>query len=225
MHSLKSRRRKEGPCQAPVPPSRIFQAPAPLSSSSQRSQLYDHPRLRNNPNQRLRHLLLGRWGHDVHLSREVGHPHARRKSQCEISSLSASCNLIGLDVRWALQTTLFITLVNSRALGTTSENDTHLPTRRWRLLTETVEDAWVCWIKSRNFSFFSGIRWNTSREESHSRKYVYVSRLPGAKLGDEFSLGYSPWIWWERPWTSLIPHTWAATPEESKPRQNLYRIH
>ena len=60
MHFLSSRRRKEGSCGAPVPPSRIYQAPAPPSSSSQRSQLYDHLRTRNHLNPRLKHLLLRR---------------------------------------------------------------------------------------------------------------------------------------------------------------------
>ena len=105
----------------------------------------------------------------------------RRKSQCEISYLSASCNLIGLDVRRALEIALFISLVNRSAPGTTSENDTHLPTRCWRLLTETVEHARVCSIRSRNFSFFSGIRWNTSREES-DRKPKYGTILRGITM-------------------------------------------
>ena len=89
-----------------------------------------------------------------------------QKSHCEISSLSASCNLIDLDVRRALEIALFIFLVNRSAPGTTSENDTHLPTKRWRLLTEAIEHARVCSIRSRNFSFFSGIRWNTCTEAS-----------------------------------------------------------
>ena len=143
MHSLKSRRRKEGPCQAPVPPLRRYQAPALPSSSTQRPQPCDHSKLLNHPNPRLRHLLLRIRGYDVHLQGS-GSSHVRRKSQYEISSLSASCNVIGLDVRRSLEIALFISLVNSSAPGTTSENDTHLPTKRWMLLTETLEHARVC---------------------------------------------------------------------------------
>ena len=120
MHSLKSRRRKEGPCQAPVPPLRRYQAPAPPSSSSQRPQPYDHPRLLNHPSPRLRHLLLRICGYDVHLSREVGHPTCAEKAHVRFSSLSASCNLIGLDVRIALDIALFISLVNRSAPGSTT---------------------------------------------------------------------------------------------------------
>ena len=135
MHSSKSRRRKEGPCQAPVPPLRIYQVPALPSSSSQRPQLYDHSKLLNHPNQRLRHQLLRICGYDVHLFRGVIHPACAEKNQCEISSLSASCNLIGLDVPRALEIALFISLlVNRSSPGTTGENDTHLPTKHWRLL-------------------------------------------------------------------------------------------
>ena len=105
----------------------------------------------------------------------------RRESQCEISSLSGSCNLIGLDVRRALEIALFISPVNRSAPVTTSENDTHWPTKRWRLLTETIEHARVCSIRSRNFSFFSGIRWNTSREES-DRKPKYGTILRGIRI-------------------------------------------
>ena len=142
MHSSKSRRRKEGPCQASVSPLRIY-----------------HSKLLNDPNQRLRHQLLRICGYDVHLFREMVHPAFAEKKHCEISSLSTSCNLIGLDVPRALKIALFISLlVNRSAPGTTSENDTHLPTKHWRLLTETVEHARDCSIRSRNFSFFSGIR-------------------------------------------------------------------
>ena len=69
-----------------------------------------------------------------------------QKSQCEISSLSASCNLIRLDVLRAFEIALFISLVSRSAPRTTSENDTHLPTKCWRLLVETVEHG-VCSIR------------------------------------------------------------------------------
>ena len=84
-------------------------------------------------------------------------------------------------MRRALEIALFISLVNRSAPVTTSENDTHLPTKRWRLLTETIEHARVCSIRSRNFSFFSGIRWNTSREES-DRKPKYGTILRGIRM-------------------------------------------
>jgi len=67
-----------------------------------------------------------------------------RKSQCEISSLNAFCTLIGLDVRRALEMALLISLVNGSAPGTARENDTHLPTKRWRLFTEITEHSSVC---------------------------------------------------------------------------------
>ena len=81
MNCLKSRRRKEGPCQAPVPPWRRYQVPAFPSSSSQRPQPYDHSKLLNHPNPRLRHLLLRICGYDVHLSRGVGHPTYAEKAK------------------------------------------------------------------------------------------------------------------------------------------------
>ena len=65
----------------------------------------------------------------------------RRKKHCEISSLSAFCTLIGLDVRRALEMALLISLVNGSAPGTAKENDKHLLAKRWRLFTEITEHS------------------------------------------------------------------------------------
>ena len=119
MHSLKSRRRKEGPCQAPVPPLRRYQAPALPLSSSQRPQPYDHSKSLIPPQPEAEASVtkdMRIWRSSLQGS---GSSHVRRKSQCEISSLSASCNLIGLDVRRALEIALFISLVNRSALYAT----------------------------------------------------------------------------------------------------------
>ena len=179
MHSFKSRRRKEGPCQAPVPPLWGYQAPALPSSISQRPQPYHHSKLLNHPNPRLRHLLLRICGYDVHPCREAGRPTYAEKANVRFPP--SVPHVTWYDVRRALEIALFISPVNRSAPVTTSENDTHLPTKRWRLLTETIEHARVCSIRSRNFSFFSGIRWNTSREES-DRKPKYGTILRGIRI-------------------------------------------
>ena len=77
-------------------------------------------------------------------SKEVDHSMCAEKKQCGISSLSAFCTLIGLDVRRALEMALLISLVNGSAPGTAKENDKHLLTKRWRLFTEITEHSRVC---------------------------------------------------------------------------------
>ena len=84
---------------------------------------------------------IRRWRSSLHGS---GSSQVRKNSQCEISSLSAFCTLIGLDVRRVLEMALFFSLVNKSAPGTVKENDTHLPAKRWRHFTEITEHPRVC---------------------------------------------------------------------------------
>lgn len=46
---------------------------------------------------------------------------------------------IGRDERKPVEVAAFISLVNNIAPGTAREKETHLPTRRWSVLTETTD--------------------------------------------------------------------------------------
>jgi len=69
-----------------------------------------------------------------------------------------------------LEMAAFISLVNKSAAGTARENETHLPTSRWRAFTDTVEHPKTCRTKIRNFSFLAGmIEANANPVESEGK--------------------------------------------------------
>ena len=68
-----------------------------------------------------------------------------------------------------LEMAKFIALVNKSAAGTARENETHLPTGRWRVFTDTVEHPKTCRTKISNFSSLVGMRRNASLVESERK--------------------------------------------------------
>jgi len=68
-----------------------------------------------------------------------------------------------------LEMAKFISLLNKSAAGTARENETHLPTSLWRVITDTVEHPKTCSTKIRNFSSLTGMRQNASLAESERK--------------------------------------------------------
>ena len=87
---------------------------------------------------------------------ERGSCYVSRNNQWEICSLRAPHTRVSLEERWPFEIATFISLVNSRAPGTTKEKETHLPTKRWSVLIVTVLVSRNSRINFKNFYVFSG---------------------------------------------------------------------